>query len=136
MAVLKQTSPGASPTAPRPKPSSTVPSASTRSAVARGSVQPLSAGFPSEAVMSMSRSRPRQRQNAGAGLWQSTPPVWNASLKEPGAARQSRLVQAAQEKKEQRDDEPARAIHRRSEGSDEGRREGQGRRDPPDPGGA
>src|ERR1700749_3698932 len=33
MAVLKQTSPTAWPSAPRPKPSSTVPSASTRSAV-------------------------------------------------------------------------------------------------------
>src|SRR4051812_27820478 len=39
MAVLKQTSPTAVPVAPRPKPSSTVPSASTKSAVALGSSQ-------------------------------------------------------------------------------------------------
>src|ERR1700749_703446 len=39
MAVLKQTSPTAWPVAPRPKPSSTVPSASTNSAVACGSSQ-------------------------------------------------------------------------------------------------
>src|SRR3954454_19131060 len=39
MAVLKQTSPTACPTAPKPKPSSTVPSASTSKAVALGSVQ-------------------------------------------------------------------------------------------------
>src|SRR5215470_17020025 len=39
MAVLKQTSPTAWPVAPRPNPSSTVPSASTSSAVAAGSVQ-------------------------------------------------------------------------------------------------
>src|SRR5712691_11785197 len=39
MAVLKQTSPTAWPVAPRPKHSSTVPSASTSSAVAVGSVQ-------------------------------------------------------------------------------------------------
>src|SRR5438874_4952254 len=40
MAVLKQTSPTAWPTAPKPAPSSTVPSASTRSAVGTGSDQP------------------------------------------------------------------------------------------------
>src|ERR1700722_15088514 len=39
MAVLKQTSPTAWPSAPRPKPSSTVPSASTRSAVGTRSGQ-------------------------------------------------------------------------------------------------
>src|SRR5262245_15564267 len=39
MAVLKQTSPTAWPVAPKPSPSSTVPSARTRRAVARGSVQ-------------------------------------------------------------------------------------------------
>ena len=39
MAVLKQTSPTAVPLAPSPKPSSTVPSASTKSAVALGSSQ-------------------------------------------------------------------------------------------------
>src|SRR5262245_21330531 len=43
MAVLKQTSPTALPTAPKPMPSSTVPSASTKSAVAFGSVHPESA---------------------------------------------------------------------------------------------
>src|SRR5262252_5632398 len=40
MAVLKHTSPTAWPTAPRPNPSSTVPSASTKRAVGLGSVQP------------------------------------------------------------------------------------------------
>ena len=40
MAVLKQTSPTAWPVAPKPKPSSTVPSASTSSAVGLGSSQP------------------------------------------------------------------------------------------------
>src|ERR1700683_448577 len=39
MAVLKQTSPTARPVAPKPKPSSTVPSASTKSAVGSGSSQ-------------------------------------------------------------------------------------------------
>src|SRR6516165_7782756 len=42
MAVLKQTSPTAWPSAPRPKPSSTVPSASTRSAVGLWSGQAAS----------------------------------------------------------------------------------------------
>src|ERR1700716_3746081 len=41
MAVLKHTSPTAWPVAPKPKPSSTVPSASTSRAVALGSVQAL-----------------------------------------------------------------------------------------------
>src|SRR5450631_3457720 len=46
MAVLKQTSPTAVPVAPRPKPSSTVPSASTKSAVGLGSTQvPVGAAF-------------------------------------------------------------------------------------------
>src|SRR6202171_3449671 len=45
MAVLKHTSPTALPSAPRPNPSSTVPSASTRRAVGTGSGQPLSACF-------------------------------------------------------------------------------------------
>src|SRR5260370_14708629 len=40
MAVLKQTSPTACPEAPKPEPSITVPSASTRRAVGAGSVQP------------------------------------------------------------------------------------------------
>ena len=40
MAVLKQTSPTAWPVAPKPNPSSTVPSASTSSAVGTGSDQP------------------------------------------------------------------------------------------------
>src|SRR5882762_1003819 len=40
MAVLKQTSPTACPVAPKPSPSITVPSASTRRAVGAGSVQP------------------------------------------------------------------------------------------------
>src|SRR5215470_2748569 len=39
IAVLKQTSPTACPVAPSPKPSSTVPSASTKSAVGLGSAQ-------------------------------------------------------------------------------------------------
>src|SRR5215471_2791760 len=46
MAVLKHTSPTACPVAPRPKPSSTVPSASTRSAVGSGSTQPDSSCLP------------------------------------------------------------------------------------------
>src|SRR5215470_5282737 len=43
MAVLKQTSPTACPVAPNPWPSSTVPSASTSTAVGAGSAQPLAA---------------------------------------------------------------------------------------------
>ena len=46
MAVLKQTSPLASPVAPMPKPSHTVPSASTSRAVGRGSCQPVGASGP------------------------------------------------------------------------------------------
>src|SRR5215510_10733343 len=47
MAVLKQTSPTACPVAPSPKPSSTVPSARTKSAVGLGSAQvaPAEAAF-------------------------------------------------------------------------------------------
>src|SRR5262249_60406036 len=44
MAVLKQTSPTACPVAPSPKPSSTVPSANTKSAVGLGSAQVAPAG--------------------------------------------------------------------------------------------
>src|SRR5207237_2752724 len=44
MAVLKHTSPTACPLAPKPKPSSTVPSASTSAAVAAGSAQAGAAG--------------------------------------------------------------------------------------------
>src|SRR5207342_3307225 len=54
MAVLKQTSPTAWPSAPRPKPSSTVPSASTRSAVGLWSGQ---AEALSDVVMSALHSR-------------------------------------------------------------------------------
>src|SRR5712672_315160 len=61
IAVLKQTSPTAWPSAPRPKPSSTVPSASTRSAVGLWSGQ--AASF-SDVVMSALHSR-------GGGLRQS-----------------------------------------------------------------
>src|SRR6266702_1551829 len=61
MAVLKQTSPAAWPSAPRPKPSSTMPSASTRSAVGLWSGQ--AAAF-SVVVMSALHSR-------GGGLRQS-----------------------------------------------------------------
>src|SRR5438034_2695945 len=56
MAVLKQTSPTAWPSAPRPKPSSTVPSASTRSAVGLWSGQ---AEAFSDVVMSALHSRKR-----------------------------------------------------------------------------
>src|SRR6478672_10583441 len=62
MAVLKQTSPTAWPSAPRPKPSSTVPSASTRSAVGLRSGQ---AKAFSDVVMSALHSRlilPREPQ--------------------------------------------------------------------------
>src|SRR5262245_21523486 len=45
MAVLKHTSPTAWPVAPKPKPSSTVPSASTKRAVDSGSDQPESSGM-------------------------------------------------------------------------------------------
>src|SRR6266566_4710772 len=65
MAVLKQTSPTAWPSAPRPKPSSTVPSASTRSAVGLWSGQ--AASF-SDVVMSALHSRdgcPRQSRKRG-----------------------------------------------------------------------
>src|SRR5882757_4538059 len=46
MAVLKQTSPTAWPAAPKPTPSSTVPSASTRRAVGAGSDQPAASCLP------------------------------------------------------------------------------------------
>src|SRR3954447_19601199 len=65
MAVLKQTSPTAWPSAPSPKPSSTVPSASTSSAVGLWSGQ---AGEFSECVMSALHSRRggrRQSRNRG-----------------------------------------------------------------------
>src|SRR6185312_9442762 len=64
IAVLKQTSPTAWPSAPRPKPSSTVPSASTRSAVGLRSGQ---AEAFSDVVMSASHRpaiAPRQSRNA------------------------------------------------------------------------
>src|SRR4029079_5251524 len=61
MAVLKQTSPTAWPSAPRPKPSSTVPSASTNSAVGLWSGQ---AETLSDCVMSALHSlRMRWRQS-------------------------------------------------------------------------
>src|SRR6187399_2019486 len=58
MAVLKQTSPTAWPSAPSPKPSSTVPSASTRSAVGLWSGQ---AEALSDVVMSALHSRKHPR---------------------------------------------------------------------------
>src|SRR6185312_8585628 len=64
MAVLKQTSPTACPSAPRPKPSSTVPSASTRSAVGLRSGQ---AEAFSDVVMNPSHrpaTAPRQSRNS------------------------------------------------------------------------
>src|SRR5690348_7728644 len=51
MAVLKQTSPTACPVAPSPKPSRTVPSANTSSAVALGSSQVLPEAFAGDWVM-------------------------------------------------------------------------------------
>src|SRR3954469_22823420 len=63
MAVLKQTSPTAWPLAPRPKPSSTVPSASTSSAVALGSIQ---AELSCWAGISRLHSRPSRRRQSGA----------------------------------------------------------------------
>src|SRR5262247_2602836 len=65
MAVLKQTSPTAWPTAPSPVPSNTVPSASTRRAVARGSVQPFVSCL---AVIGGLHSRPLCRRQRG-WLW-------------------------------------------------------------------
>src|SRR5690242_12647688 len=53
MAVLKQTSPTACPVAPSPKPSRTVPSANTSSAVALGSSQVLPEAFAGDWVMSL-----------------------------------------------------------------------------------
>src|SRR5262245_9999761 len=65
MAVLKQTSPTACPAAPRPEPSSTVPSASTSRAVATGSVQPFTSCL---AVIGGLHSRPLRRRQRG-WLW-------------------------------------------------------------------
>src|SRR5215470_19459004 len=62
MAVLKQTSPTAWPVEPRPMPSSTVPSASTKRAVAGGSVQPFMSCL---AVISGLHSRPLRRRQSG-----------------------------------------------------------------------
>src|SRR6267154_6822937 len=63
MAVLKHTSPTAWPAAPKPKPSSTVPSASTSRAVALGSAQPESSCL---RVISGLHSRgARERQSPG-----------------------------------------------------------------------
>src|SRR5579884_3823537 len=82
MAVLKHTSPTAWPGAPRPKPSSTVPSASTRSAVVVVSLQPLLAC--STSIKSLDRPFDGLRQNgdvrghAGGRLWNDvarSPPV-------------------------------------------------------------
>src|SRR5579872_4800681 len=62
MAVLKQTSPTAWPSAPRPKPSITVPSASTRSAVGLWSGQ---AEAFSDVVMSPLHSRAKACRQSG-----------------------------------------------------------------------
>src|SRR5262245_11215823 len=59
MAVLKQTSPTAEPVAPKPKPSSTVPSASTSNAVGTGSDQPESVVLFMSALLNRA-GRPRQ----------------------------------------------------------------------------
>src|SRR5215470_10034580 len=70
MAVLKQTSPTAWPVAPKPCPSSTVPSASTSRAVALGSVQAVESCL---LVMSRLHSRgSRRRQSA------QRRPMWKA----------------------------------------------------------
>src|SRR3954447_20527097 len=63
MAVLKHTSPTALPVAPRPNPSSTVPSASTRRAVALGSVQ-----AESSCLLVISRLHSRQSCRRQRGL--------------------------------------------------------------------
>src|ERR1700693_6658022 len=60
MAVLKQTSPTACPGAPKPNPSITVPSASTRRAVGTGSVQPESPCFGFIKSLDSHDSRKRQ----------------------------------------------------------------------------
>src|SRR5450756_137666 len=73
MAVLKQTSPTAWPSAPRPKPSSTVPSASTRSAVGLWSGQ---AEAFSEGVMNALHSRRmRLRQSRNRQIHMQNPHI-------------------------------------------------------------
>src|SRR5882757_11481964 len=62
MAVLKQTSPTAWPSAPRPKPSSTVPSASTRSAVGLRSGQADEFSGIVMSALHSRRIRPREPQ--------------------------------------------------------------------------
>src|SRR5664279_2933834 len=79
MAVLKQTSPTAVPVAPRPKPSSTVPSASTKSAVGLGSTQVPEGGADDwvmgtylRIITTEARGRfgpPPARMRANHGLW-------------------------------------------------------------------
>src|ERR1700726_2941508 len=61
MAVLKQTSPTARPSAPRPKPSSTVPSASTRSAV--GLLSGQAEAFSGVVINALHSGRMRGRQS-------------------------------------------------------------------------
>src|SRR6202049_1575740 len=63
MAVLKQTSPTAWPRAPKPNPSITVPSSSTRRAVGTGSVQPESPCF--GFIKSLDSHDPAKRQSGG-----------------------------------------------------------------------
>src|SRR5947207_14352284 len=64
MAVLKQTSPTAWPSAPRPKPSSTVPSASTRSAVGLWSGQAEALSVVVMNPLHSRRARRRQSRKA------------------------------------------------------------------------
>src|ERR1700757_3830275 len=66
MAVLKQTSPTACPSAPSPKPSSTVPSASTRSAVGLWSGQ--GAAFFDVVMGGLHRGTRSPRQSRSSGF--------------------------------------------------------------------
>src|SRR4029079_15201385 len=89
MAVLKHTSSTAWPVAPKPTPSTTVPSASTSSAVALGSAPPSvggspASGFPRSAsagcfsVIEGLNLKPRRRSRIGSTRWRWARPLRKA----------------------------------------------------------
>src|SRR5579883_412528 len=89
MAVLKQTSPTAWPTAPKPTPSSTVPPASTNTAVGRGSDQPPASCLPFMRRLHSPGRQRRQKKPAAAsrihnhpGERSTRPPVLRDEINE------------------------------------------------------
>src|SRR2546421_223804 len=101
MAVLKHTSPTACPLAPKPKPSSTGPSARTRAAVAAGSAQAGAAGCESlmRSLNLLPNPRPRRGdlREAIAVLREKINEAMKAALKAQDKLKLStlRLVNAA-----------------------------------------